>query len=192
MDIKEFAKNHSFEELSSNIYYRIHSVICVDVLEVIRRDKYFTVNLYLYCLNGFGLYPVIFNNLGRFKNPLFKNYWWEVENQEEVIEFLEKAERNFWSKYLDLEVVRENVKFCINHSAFREENNEEDLVIFLDSVQENPQESGLIQDVSKILQWIKMNTGGERFPERAASCNGRGSLYTMNYYYEDEEEDDNV
>lgn len=180
---------HSFEEMSSNIYYRIHDAICVDILEIINKKEYFTVSLSVYCLKDrkFNLYPVVINNLGNLKNPLFKNYWWKIgEGQEEILSLLEKFGEKFWKEYSSLDKVMNTIKFCMSHSAFKEEVDDE-LLDLWEAIQKNEGDFSFIKDLYKILKTMKANKSKEEFRNQAVDWNSRSIIYTMNHYYEDDE-----
>ncbi len=107
MNIEEFARQHSFKQMSSNIYYRVHNTICVDVLEITHIEEYFTVNLAVNCLisKELGFECIASNNLAGLHNPLFDKYWWKKENLDEIIKLLETEGEDFWKKYSTLEQI---------------------------------------------------------------------------------------
>ena len=174
MDIKEFAKKHSFTEMSPNIYYRVHNKICVDVLEVSYKEEYFTVNLSVNCLinKELGFSCIASNNLATLRNPLFNEYWWKSnEDLDKIIECLEIDGENFWKQYSTLEKIILYMDFCRKHSPW-EEFDEDDEELFSEITQE-------------ILQWMSEDES-ETFDGR---CLDWMSFYGMNYYSEYGEED---
>lgn len=189
MIIKEFAKKNSFEEMSPNIYYRIHDKICIDILEIIYKKEYFTVNLSVNCLinKEIGFICIASNNLISLKNPLFKEYWWKIEeSSEKVRELLEVEGVEFWKQYSTLDKIIQYMDFCRKHSPWEElDEDDEELFNLLNLIQDEQEEGKMyIQIMNEILQWMSEDKG-ETFDERALDWM---SFYGMNYFLEEGEE----
>lgn len=189
MDIKEFAKKHSFTEMSPNIYYRVHNEICVDVLEVSYKEEYFTVNLSVNCLinKELGFSCIASNNLATLRNPLFNEYWWKSkEDLEKVIECLEIDGENFWKQYSTLEKIILYMDFGRKHSPWEEfDEDDEELFELLNSLKDGQEEVSFSEITQEILQWMSEDESGI-FDERSLDWM---SFYGMNYYSEYGEED---
>ena len=169
MIIKKFAKKHSFEEMASNIYYRIHNAICVDVLEIIYKKDYFTVDLSVNCLvdKELGFICIASKRLMSLKNPLFKEYWWKMEEDlEEVKDILEENGEKFWEKYSTLEQIIRYMNFCRSHSPWQEfDEDDQEVFELLNSIQSGQNKLPSVEITSEILQWMAKDKS-ETFNER--------------------------
>lgn len=185
--IEEFVRQHSFKQMSSNIYCRVHNTICVDVLEITHIEEYFTVNLAVNCLisKELGFECIASNNLAGLHNPLFDKYWWKKENLDEIIKLLETEGEDFWKQYSTLEQILCYMDFCRKHSPWEEfDEDDEELFKLLNSIQ-NGEEILLFAEITdEVLQWM-VEDKDKTFSERSLDWM---SFYGLNYYSEYEEE----
>ena len=92
-----------------------------------------------------GFICIASNNLISLKNPLFKEYWWKIEeSSEKVRELLEVEGVEFWKQYSTLDKIIQYMDFCRKHSPWEElDEDDEELFDLLNLIQDE-QEEGMI------------------------------------------------
>ncbi|KIR01969.1 hypothetical protein P261_00783 [Lachnospiraceae bacterium TWA4] len=114
--MNKFLKENGFQLLRDNIYFRIHDVIGFDIVEEQYKGDYWTVNFSSYMYTGEEEEPYCFEkkNLKELKNPIFKEYWWKIDNKE--IYLANKTNiLDFFSKFSSIDKMKECIQFYMNH-----------------------------------------------------------------------------
>lgn len=125
LNSNEFSKYiyyYQFKKLKDNIYFRIHDNICIDILEVIEIENYFTVDLsvYVFLKRKYGVYCIASKNLRALETPLYCRYWWsEQTSANTIIEFLKQYGEIFWKQYDSVDKLIAVIQYIIEHSETR-------------------------------------------------------------------------
>lgn len=133
MNINQYAKKNHFYNMGQNIYFRVHDYICLDVLEIIKRENYYTIELSVYCFydkqNGFNC--MASRNLGTLGNPLFNEYWWNNSVLDvQVIKLLETVGDTFWKHYSSPDSIIKSIDYYMDHSGDQEMKYEDRQLLF--------------------------------------------------------------
>ena len=119
--MNEYITKYHFCKMGENIYFRRHDYICLDVIEIVKKEKYYTVELCVYCFldKQSGFYCVAYRNLGTLKKLLFNEYWWLRNNDDtEIVELLETVGEEFWKQYSSLESIKKSIYYYMEHGFY--------------------------------------------------------------------------
>ncbi|KIR01486.1 hypothetical protein P261_00300 [Lachnospiraceae bacterium TWA4] len=155
--MNKFLEKNGFRLLRDSIYFRIHNVIGFDIVEEQYKENYWTVNLSSYMYTDISTYCFEEKNLKALNNPLFGEYWWNLDNKE-IYSLYENEILNFFNKYSSIEQMKKCIYFYMNHEYSDESYlNQLKLLFYLDLISGGSET--VEEQMKKIKRYIKQNIG---------------------------------